>query len=274
MRLPAHIRTALRAEFTKRQDAGEKLSYAGVKLFMAQQFPNDAAPSRSTFYNMVNDLRNHTYSAERNYKRLALRYWFNKPKNKAKAVPDSEAMMKRLAELVGANRVRDVCGCVKTAVDRGTLSLEGDNALDQIVCEDKCCMDCADDKGKPIKIVVRLRDFIFQDDYAGTQYCDHRVDSRLSDCDMDTSRGPIICPEPNCEMKYFVTGLCRGDPELDGVGKSHNHCVDCPRFGVCIGDYRKAHCDTCQTHYFTGGAGQYGCSTCDPEGWNEEDEDD
>ena len=63
--------------------------------------------------------------------------------------------------------------------------------------------------------------------------------------------GAVQCKD--CGGNY-VTGLCNGDPSFD-CGKGHNHCVECPDFGVCIGDYREAHCHRCGDHFF---AGNYG----------------
>ena len=51
--------------------------------------------------------------------------------------------------------------------------------------------------------------------------------------------------------RTYVTRVCEGRPHFDS-GKFHNHCTECPGFGICIGDYREAHCDECGKHYFAG----------------------
>ena len=75
-----------------------------------------------------------------------------------------------------------------------------------------------------------------------------------------------------------MTNMCEGEPRFDS-GKFHNHCVECPGFGMCIYDYREAHCDRwllfcmlmtelssqcffrCGHHYFAGNTG-FSCSNC------------
>ena len=46
--------------------------------------------------------------------------------------------------------------------------------------------------------------------------------------------GAVQCEEC-CGL--YVTDLCGGRPRFD-CGKGHNHCVECPGFGECIGDIR------------------------------------
>ena len=44
--------------------------------------------------------------------------------------------------------------------------------------------------------------------------------------------------EEICEQgRTYVTRICEGKPSFDD-GKYHNHCHQCPGFGMCIGDYR------------------------------------
>jgi hypothetical protein len=68
----------------------------------------------------------------------------------------------------------------------------------------------------------------------------------------------------------YVTGLCQGSPSLDS-GKFHNHCTQCPEFGVCIGDYREAHCGNCGKHWFCGNS-SFPCSWCGREDGDYDDE--
>ena len=69
--------------------------------------------------------------------------------------------------------------------------------------------------------------------------------------------GAVQC-EDCCGM--YVTGLCNGRPSFDS-GKFHNHCVECPDFGQCIGDYREQHCMDCGKHWFAGMSG-FACTHC------------
>ena len=44
--------------------------------------------------------------------------------------------------------------------------------------------------------------------------------------------------EEICDQgRTYVTRICEGKPSFDD-GKYHNHCHQCPGFGMCIGDYR------------------------------------
>lgn len=237
------VRERVRAEFIKRRDAGSKLTMPDMQEFMARTMPNEPIPSTTAFYAMVKDLRGGGDGSSTPRKTIA--------KPKAKRKTKSERVTERLAELVGEDRVEDVCGCVKNCVDRGLLSLDGSDPLEQIVCDNQeCLLNCKQADGSPFEITVRLRDFIFQADQGGDQYED-----------MQSSTAPIACPNPQCDMKYFLAGLCSGNPKIDD-GKFHNHCTDCPRFGKCAGDYRDAHCYGCNKHYFAGSGGQFECHRC------------
>jgi hypothetical protein len=75
----------------------------------------------------------------------------------------------------------------------------------------------------------------------------------------DGGRGAAVqCKK--CKGDIYVTGLCHGQFQFDS-GKFHNHCVQCPDFGQCIGDYREAHCKDCGRHWFRGHAG-FPCQHC------------
>jgi hypothetical protein len=71
--------------------------------------------------------------------------------------------------------------------------------------------------------------------------------------------GAIQCENEECAGMY-ITDLCSGKPSLDS-GKFHNHCTECPDFGICICDYRNAHCGGCGDHYFQGMSG-FACPSC------------
>jgi hypothetical protein len=57
-----------------------------------------------------------------------------------------------------------------------------------------------------------------------------------------------------------IANTRRSRPSFDS-GKFHNHCVECPDFGTCLGDYREAHCMDCGKHWFAGMSG-FACSHC------------
>ena len=64
--------------------------------------------------------------------------------------------------------------------------------------------------------------------------------------------------------RIVLTRMCFGEPQPD-CGKFHNHCVLCPGFGMCIDDYRYAHCNSCGDHFRAGLSGlQY-----TPNGWRQ-----
>ena len=94
--------------------------------------------------------------------------------------------------------------------------------FDDIILEDDCI--CC---GAPH--TARVRDVLRQPTYAGFDYED------------GGQNGAVQCE--GCTGMY-VTGLCSGNAHLDS-GKGHNHCLECPDFGECVGDYRNAHCRRC-----------------------------
>ena len=73
--------------------------------------------------------------------------------------------------------------------------------------------------------------------------------------------GGVQCPDESCGWRAYLTSLCAGKPDVD-CGKFHNHCTECKGYGVCVGDYRTAHCEGCGKHYFCGLSG-FGCPKCD-----------
>ena len=104
-----------------------------------------------------------------------------------------------------------------------------------------------------------LRQLLEQPDYAGTDYEDGLGNATLR------------CPEAGCGGRCYMSGLCERRPSC-GSGKSHNHCVQCPALGKCIGDYREQHCDDCGGHYFGGFIEAYRCH-CKGGGKVRDDED-
>jgi carboxyl-terminal PDZ ligand of neuronal nitric oxide synthase protein len=64
--------------------------------------------------------------------------------------------------------------------------------------------------------------------------------------------------------------MCEGHFQED-TGKFSQHCTDCKGLGKCIGDYREAHCEYCNKHYFAGLSG-FPCS-CQENGDGDGDDD-
>ncbi len=134
--------------------------------------------------------------------------------------------------------MNSISNCLRKAIYKGHISLDGDNPLDQVVLTGKC-----DSCSKSVTTTVRQ--LLYQPDYAGTDYEEGGEDAAIK------------CP--GCGVGIYVSHICEGRPEFDS-GKFHNHCSECPNFGECIGDYRMAHCRKCNKHYYAG-AGD-GCSNC------------
>eukprot|EP01102_Stenamoeba_stenopodia_P004325 TRINITY_DN14643_c0_g1_i1.p1 TRINITY_DN14643_c0_g1~~TRINITY_DN14643_c0_g1_i1.p1 ORF type:complete len:288 (-),score=67.34 TRINITY_DN14643_c0_g1_i1:172-1035(-) len=133
-----------------------------------------------------------------------------------------------------------VSRCVKRAILKSYIRINGPDSLDKTLMKAPC-PDCQKE------VTVTIREVLYQDDYAGTDYEEGGEDASVK------------CPSGKCSGIY-VTGICTGKPEFDS-GKFHNHCEKCPDFGVCIGDYREAHCDLCGNHYFQGLSG-LSCDNC------------
>ena len=125
--------------------------------------------------------------------------------------------------------------CVKAAIMKGFIKITGEDMeeLNQVVLSEPsgnnglCTWEC----GHPLN--ATLGDLLKQPDYAGTDY-----ESGLEDA-------TVVCKvckenpevEEGDEGRTYVSRICEGKPEFDS-GKSHNHCMKCPGFGMCIYDYR------------------------------------
>ena len=169
-------------------------------------------------------------------------------------------------ELAGVPNPKRVNACLKAGMLGGYVKCppadSGVDAakawLDDIILEDDCILCGASH-------TACVRDVLRQPTYAGLDYED------------GGQNGAVQCE--GCTGMY-VTGLCRGKGQLDS-GKGHNHCLECPDFGECVGDYRNAHCRRCGDHYFHGSGGQFKCPCrgddrdhYDPYGDYDDDDDD
>ena len=83
---------------------------------------------------------------------------------------------------------------------------------------------------------------------------DEKEDDEEEDDDDDDDDDDVCCGN-------YVTNMCSGSPTFDS-GKFHNHCIQCKKFGTCIGDYRERHCDVCGAHFFAGSMGGFSCQGC------------
>lgn len=129
--------------------------------------------------------------------------------------------------------------CLRAAVLRGHYKLDDSVTPDTVLYESGCYL-CS----KPLSITWGQA--AEQSDYAGLDYEDGGQEAEVK------------CSE--CDNGNYITALCKGDPSFDS-GKFHNHCSECPNFGICIHDYREQHCDNCGEHYFAGLSG-FACQNC------------
>ena len=159
-----------------------------------------------------------------------------KPAQKLSCDDVHELMQKRLG--LSAKAAAAANACFKKGVLRGHIKLDEGTTLQTIICSGKCI--CCGQPGLECTIGQVLE----QSTYGG-DYEDGAPD------------GAVQC-EDCCGM--YVTGLCDGRAEFDS-GKFHNHCTQCSDFGVCIGDYREAHCEDCGKHWFAGMSG-FACNHC------------
>ena len=154
---------------------------------------------------------------------------------------------------LGVERVYEVSNCLKAGILKGSITLkrpqddpEGQCGLDQVLVTGSCLV-CGEEG-----MQCRIRDVLYQPDSGGMDYEDGGLDA------------PFKCTDEDCNLGIYITGMCSGSPSFD-TGKFHNHCGVCPRFGVCLGDYREVHCDDCGGHYFAGGMGGE-CYNCERKG--------
>eukprot|EP01006_Ploeotia_vitrea_P052249 TRINITY_DN67664_c11_g6_i1.p2 TRINITY_DN67664_c11_g6~~TRINITY_DN67664_c11_g6_i1.p2 ORF type:complete len:286 (+),score=41.00 TRINITY_DN67664_c11_g6_i1:22-879(+) len=140
-------------------------------------------------------------------------------------------------ERLGVEDTSEVSSCVKAGIMRGHVRLKQKGlkaTIGKVWC-DNC----------DVGWTATLEDVLYQGDY-GDDYED------------GSDNATATCPE-GC--KWYITRICKGKPEAD-IGKGHNHCRSCPNFGICIGDYREAHCNTCGDHYWHGLCGDGKCDNC------------
>jgi len=172
---------------------------------------------------------------------------------------------RRLVALgVEDHRGQDISKCVRAAIQRGYIQLKGEDReeLNQVIFTDKFDPDfqCGH------KVSVKLKDVLYQPDYVGN---DHGMPEHTT----------IKCQHPKCleggenfedaefptNGRMYLIGMCKGAARFE-IGKGHNHCLKCPGFGTCLGDYRSAHCQHCGRHYFGGGGPVWAKSACSCQG--------
>ncbi len=163
--------------------------------------------------------------------------------------PGGEVSDEMLIAIAKGEQKFDHGNCVAAAIAKGYIKFNGTvEELDSplvfrkrtLVFEDRSCCDCSHE------IRPTLRQLLRQPDYGGDDYED------------GLNETTVRCEVKHCEGRCYVTSLCKGTPDSDD-GKFHNHCFQCPGRGVCLGDYREAHCRTCNTHYW----GSHGCPRCE-----------
>ncbi len=171
------------------------------------------------------------------------------------------AEVDRRLEALGVN-TKYASLCVKAAIQNGLIKIAGENKeeeLGQVVHSEK-----HDSCGHTIN--ATLGDLVMQPDYAGLDYEEGSMEATVvcKECEEDEEVDEYEA------SRTYVTGLCEGRPSFD-CGKFHNHCCACPGFGMCIHDYREAHCEMCGRHYFAGLQG-FPCD-CQPsrDSWDDEE---
>ena len=165
---------------------------------------------------------------------------------------------KILTEKCGVSDVDSVSNCLKRAILQGHIKIN--KGLDTVVMSGEC-LDC------PEMITCTVGDILYQQDYAGLDYADNGENASLrcptAKCKEHNEYG---CLEEECQPNkeicpgIYVTMMCEGQPRFD-CGKFHHHCTHCSDFGVCIHDYREAHCEDCGEHFFMGNSG-FPCPHC------------
>jgi len=157
--------------------------------------------------------------------------------------------------------------CVKSAIQSGIIKITGEDKeeLNQVVHSEG--HDCGH------TIEATLGDLLRQPDYGGDDYEDGLQNATvvckelIEEEDEDGKPVQTMCGDLEEEAgRTYVTSICQGDPTFDS-GKFHNHCTKCPGFGMCIGDYREAHCNKCKKHYYAGGYGTCGCGSKGKKRW-------
>lgn len=143
---------------------------------------------------------------------------------------------------------KKVSSCLKRAIAVGFIKFTGEPSdLEQVVFEGTYGYDIDHD------FKVHLKDLLYQPDCGGHDYEEGSYDATVV----------CTCHEEDDEesLRVYITGLCEGDPNFE-CGKFHNHCKECPDFGVCLGDHREGHCHKCGGHYYS----LYGRFPCHCEG--------
>ena len=118
--------------------------------------------------------------------------------------------------------------CLMAAIRTGWVRAGG---LDDLLLE-ASCLTCS----RPMAVTVR--DVLYQAPFT----CSEKEED-------DDNYATVRCHY--CRRGFYVTRLCHGTPQLVR-GMHHHHCILCPGYGACIGDYRQVHCMTCGHHYFAG----------------------
>ena len=128
--------------------------------------------------------------------------------------------------------------CIKAAILNGHIQVQGDpSELHKVFWTFPCPEGCR--KEIKVSLLQALKQKEIGDSWGDKGYA--------ASCE-------------SCGCGYFLSEVCKGKPTLQD-GKYHNHCHECPNFGICYHDYRMAHCEFCLLHYPQGNYG-YPCNSC------------
>eukprot|EP00563_Minutocellus_polymorphus_P012797 CAMPEP_0181065516 /NCGR_PEP_ID=MMETSP1070-20121207/24775_1 /TAXON_ID=265543 /ORGANISM="Minutocellus polymorphus, Strain NH13" /LENGTH=697 /DNA_ID=CAMNT_0023145901 /DNA_START=183 /DNA_END=2276 /DNA_ORIENTATION=- len=142
-----------------------------------------------------------------------------------------------LSSKAGAERVNP---CLKRAILMGHIKIDKSTTKSTVIHTASCC-NCGESG-----LECTIGDAMEQVTYAGLDY------------EEGGEGAEVKCKD--CGSGNYITEICTGNKNYDS-GKFHNHCCECDDFGVCIRDYREAHCRHCGEHYFRGNMG-FPCPSC------------
>ena len=115
---------------------------------------------------------------------------------------------------MGVENPEEASCCIKEGIRKEFIKLllpkedsQGSFGLDQVLCTGLCKL-CSH------HVTAKLRDALFQ----GNRFKDGAPNSK------------VRCS--NCNTRYYVKDVCRGDPKLHN-DEYYHHCLQYPAFGQC-----------------------------------------
>ena len=156
------------------------------------------------------------------------------------SVDDVHKLLVKAGLVSSQYAAKDVSPCFKRAILMGHIKIDESSTKDTVIYEAPCC-NCGEDG-----LECTIKNAMDQSTYGGCDYEDGGENAEIK-CE-------------DCGTGNYITELCTGKTNYDS-GKFHNHCCECDDFGICIRDYREAHCRHCGKHYFRGNM-SFPCPAC------------